>query len=550
MAGRVDEDRPALNRAALNRAELNRLPRWFVTLLAGAPLLFIGVLYAWPVANLLWTTVRDRSGDGSEFDNTAGVVWFTAWQAAASTVLTLVVATLPAYVLARYSFRGRRLLMAATTVPFVLPTVVVGAAFLALLPDRWHGTAAAMILAHVFFNIAVVVRLVGSMVAVIPHDLVGAARTLGASPLRAVRMVTLPLLRPALWSAAAVIFLFSFTSFGVAKLLGGPTHPTLEVEIARRATQLGDVGGAAALSAMQLGLLAIVIVLTSRRQRRTAYELEGASAPRVPRGRRERALVGSVIAAVAVIIGAPVIALVSRSFDTGSGWSLSAWRKLGTAEARPGTGLGVDPMASIAASLRFAVVAALIATAVGFLAASAIARSPRLGRLLDVSLMLPLATSAVTIGLGMLITFDTPPFDWRAQWWLIPLGHALVAVPFVVRAMLSVLRAVPRDLRSAAATLGATPIRVWWQVDARALRRPLLAGAGFSAAISLGEFGATTILTRSGSETLPIAIGRLLGRAGGLPRAQAFAMATILLVLATAVVMISGSHERLGSDDA
>jgi thiamine transport system permease protein len=116
--------------------------------------------------------------------------------------------------------------------------------------------------------------------------------------------------------------------------------------------------------------------------------------------------------------------------------------------------------------------------------------------------------------------------------------------------MLSVLRAVPRDLRAAAATLGATPIHTWWQVDARALRRPLLAGAGFSAAISLGEFGATTVLTRSGRETLPIAIGRLLGRPGGLPRAQGFALATILLVLTTAIVMASGSHERLGSDHA
>jgi thiamine transport system permease protein len=513
-------------------------------------MLFIAVLYFWPVATLLWTTSRNGTSDGSRFRDIGGIVWFTAWQAAASTVLTLVVGTLPAYVLARYSFRGRRMLMAATTVPFVLPTVVVGAAFLALLPDRWHGTAQAMILAHVFFNVAVVVRLVGSMIAVIPHDLVSAARTLGASPQRAARLVMLPILRPALWSAAAVIFLFSFTSFGVAKLLGGPTHPTLEVEIARRATQLGDVGGAAALSALQLGLLVIVIAWTSWRQRRTALELHGAATPRSPRDRRERALVATVIAAVAVLVGAPIVALVSRSFDVGNGWSLSAWSKLGTADGRPGSGLGVDPVASIAASLKFAVVAALVATAIGFVAATAIASSPRLGRLLDVSLMLPLGTSAVTIGLGMLITFDTSPFDWRAQWWIVPLGHALVAVPFVVRAMLAVLRAIPRDLRAAAATLGATPIQAWWQVDARALRRPLLAGAGFSAAISLGEFGATTILSRSGTETLPIAIGRLLGRAGALPRAQAFAMATILLVLSTAIVMVSGTHERIGTSDA
>jgi thiamine transport system permease protein len=164
--------------------------------------------------------------------------------------------------------------------------------------------------------------------------------------------------------------------------------------------------------------------------------------------------------------------------------------------------------------------------------------------------MLPLGTSAVTIGLGLLITFDVSPVDWRARWWFIPLGHALVAVPFVVRSLLGVLRSIPTDLRHAAATLGAAPIRAWWHVDARPLSRPLMAGAGFAAAISLGEFGATTVLTRSGRETVPIAIGRLLGRSGGVPRAQAFALATILLALTTVVVMLSGVHERLGSDRA
>jgi thiamine transport system permease protein len=531
-----------------HRASLNRVPRWFAATLLVPPTLFIVGFYAWPVVTLLWTTARH--GSGSPFGHVGEILWFTAWQAAISTVLTIVVGLLPAYVIARYSFRGRRLLMAVTTVPFVLPTVVVGAAFIALLPTSWHGTARAMILAHVFFNIAVVVRFVGSMIAVIPHDLVGAARTLGASPTQAARWILIPLLGPALWSAAAVVFLFSFTSFGVATLLGGPTHPTLEVEIARRATQLGDVGGAAVLSAVQLALLALVIVWVSRRQRRTSFELRGSAGPRSPRTRRERVLIRSVGIAVVVAVGAPLVALVSRSLDVGNGWSLSAWKKLGAAEVRPGVSLGVDPLASVGASLRFAIVAAVIATVIGFLAATAITASPRLGRWLDAGLMLPLGTSAVTIGLGMLITFDTQPFDWRGRWWFIPLGHALVAVPFVVRALLSVLRALPADLSAAAATLGAAPIRAWWHVDARALRRPLLAGAGFSAAISLGEFGATTVLTRSGRETLPIAIGRLLGRSGPLPRAQAFAMATILLVLCTVVVMASGAHERLGSDDA
>ena len=140
-------------------------------LLAGAPLLFSLSSTSGRWRRCSWTTLS-RQRARLAVRGIGGIVWFTAWQAVVSTVLTLVVGILPAYVLARYSFRGRRMLMAATTVPFVLPTVVVGAAFLALLPDGWHGTAQAMILAHVFFNVAVVVRLVGSMIAVIPHDLI------------------------------------------------------------------------------------------------------------------------------------------------------------------------------------------------------------------------------------------------------------------------------------------------------------------------------------------------------------------------------------------
>jgi thiamine transport system permease protein len=150
--------------------------------------------------------------------------------------------------------------------------------------------------------------------------------------------------------------------------------------------------------------------------------------------------------------------------------------------------------------------------------------------------MLPLATSAVTIGFGMLITFDTDPVDWRASWWLVPIGHALIAVPFVVRVCVGVLRSVDPELAAAAATLGASPVRAWRATIVPFLWRPLAAGAALAAAISLGEFGATSLLSRSGGETMPIAIEALLGRAGSVLQAQGFVLATLLA--ATTVVLV------------
>lgn len=529
----MDVDRPALILPA-------QRPRWLRWSLVALPLAFLLVFYAWPLAVLL-TRVLDGSTivDTLRRPGIGGVLWFTFWQASLSTVLTIVVGLPPAWLIARREFPGRRLLSALVTVPFLLPTVVVGAAFVALLPDAWDGTARAVVLAHVFFNIAVVVRVVGAFWAQLPDDLGAAARMLGASPRRVFCEMTLPLLRPAIVAAATVIFLFTFTSFGVVQVLGGPTHPTVEVEIARRATQIGDVGGASVLSMLQLMILVMLISWSSRAQRRAAVRFPGRATQRtVPVGRRSRCAVTAIALSTAACMLAPLTVLLSRSFQLGETWTLRAWRSLGTTELRPGLTIGGDPIGALLTSLRFAALATVISVVLGGLASLAIASATRRGRWLDIGLMLPLGTSAITIGLGMLITFDQAPVDWRDEAWLVPLGHALVALPFVVRATLPTLRARPDGWIEAAATLGASPARGWWYIDAAILRRPLLIGGGFAAAISLGEFGATSLLTRSGTETLPVTIARLLGRTGDVPRAQAFALASILAAV-TAVVIVA-----------
>jgi thiamine transport system permease protein len=244
------------------------------------------------------------------------------------------------------------------------------------------------------------------------------------------------------------------------------------------------------------------------------------------------------------IVVLPMLGLVADSFRPGGQWSTRAWSTLGDSDVRPGASIAIDPVGAIQASLRAAVVATLISMIIGALATLAIAGARRRGRWLDVGMMLPLGTSAVTIGFGMLITFDRAPFDWRAAPWLVPLGHALVAAPFVVRTMLPVLRARPTGWLEAAGTLGASPLRAWWHIDVAMLRRPLITGAGFAAAISLGEFGATTFLTRSGDETLPIAIARLLGRAGDVPRAQGSALAVLLAAVTVAVLIAVDAVDR------
>ena len=534
---------------------MNRLPRRLTLGLAAAPLALLAIFYLWPVLTLVAHAVdADAVHDTLSSKRTWEVVWFTLWQAVASTALTLLVGLTPAYVFSRYRFPGRTLLLGLMTAMFVLPTVVMGAAILAVAPGSIDHTVWAVLIAHVIFNLAVVVRVVGAMWERLPRDMEAAAATLGASRADVFRHVTLAQLRPAILGAASIVFVFTFTSYGVIRIVAAPGTRTIEVEVWRNATQLGRLGNAAVLALVQLAILAAAVTWATRRQRTAsrAIALDDAARRDHPRTARQRRFVATVAAATAALLIAPLAALVWRSVRTSTGWTTSAWTHLGRLEVRPGISLGIDPAAAIRVSLTTAAVATMIAVVVGAVASLAIAASGRAGRLLDTGSTLPIATSAVTIGFGMLITFGTDPVDWRGSWWLVPVGQALVALPFVIRNCVSVLRAVDPALTDAAATLGASPARAWWEIVVPNLWRPLAGGAALAAAISLGEFGATSLLSRSGNETMPIVIEQLLGRTGSILQAQGYVLATMLAAITILLVALVelATGDAFGTDRA
>ena len=273
---------------------MNRLPRWLLIALAVGPTAGLAAFYVWPFVTLVVeaidaTVLADTFGRAATWE----VVWFTLWQAVASTVVTIAVGLVPAYVLARYDFRGRTVIVGLLTAMFVLPTVVMGAAFLALLPDSLDRTVWAVIGAHVVFNLAVVVRVVGSLWEHLPTDMEAAAATLGASRWKVATQISWPLVRPAVTAAATIVFLFTFTSYGVIRILGAPGTRTIEVEVWRRATQLGDIGGAAVLALLQLAVLIVIVSWSTIAQRRhpQAIGLVPTSARRRPRTVGERRFV-------------------------------------------------------------------------------------------------------------------------------------------------------------------------------------------------------------------------------------------------------------------
>ena len=531
---------------------------------AAIPLLFVAVFFLWPVFALIATGfTSDGKLDLAGIPEVLGlerswrVLGNTLIQASLATVIALVLGVPAAFVLYRLNFRGRGTLRVLLTVPFVLPTVVVGVAFTALFGPggslHWLGldrSLTVVVLALAFFNVTVVARTVGGYWAQLDSRQAQAARTLGAGPVRTFVTVTLPSLGPALASAGALVFLFCATSFGVVLILGGREFANIETEIYRLTVQFLDLRSAAVLSLVQFVIIVLALTASSllRKKHERAYGMRHEE-----RGARRGDWPVFAIFGVTVLFlhALPIGALVWRSLQgvKGTGLTLANYAAL------------VDPPASspirgsvfdaIGLSLSIACISTVIAVVFGMLVALVVSRRPRsvfLQRSISVydsAIMLPLGISAVTLGFGLLLTMHRPlgiGFDLRTSIVLIPIAQALVALPLVVRTMLPVLRAIDPRTREAAMMLGASPLRVLATIDFPLLGRTAGLALGFAFAVSLGEFGATAFLVRPDAQTLPVVIASLVGHPEPASYGAALAASVVLGVLAAGIMVVA---ERL-----
>lgn len=539
------------------------MTRWRTgwTLAALVPATFLAVFFAWPAATLVAKGFHDGTGWTLEgFESVLGsartwrAVGFTLWSATASTAACLALGLPGAYLLYRSRFPGRDALRAAITVPFVLPTVVVGVAFGALLREDgllgWlnlSGTPAAILAAMVFFNYSVVVRTVGTFWSRLDPRLSQAAATLGAAPARAFLTVTLPALAPAVISAASLVFLFSASSYGIVMVLGQTRYQTIETEIWFLTTQLLDLPGAAALSIAQLVIVTAALWLSGRMQARLTRALRlqpDVAASRPLALTRDWAPLAVTLATAAILLGLPLANLVWRSLVHQGRFGLANYHRLATEGA-----FGTSVWSALRTTLITATAATVIAVTLGMLVALVASRRPRnpQGRVwlgvLESLFLLPLGVSAVTVGFGYLITLNRPPLDLRSSIVLIPIAQAVVALPLVVRSLLPVLRAIdPRQLE-AAATLGSTPFQVLRRIELPHLGRGLGLAVGFAFATSLGEFGATSFLARPDNPTLTVLIFRLFGRPGAENYGSALAASVVLAGLA-GITMAAAERAR------
>jgi thiamine transport system permease protein len=530
----------------------SRILLWIPTLL------FLFSFFFFPLFKILTLTFNLETL--TDFDNllvARDSLLFTFYQAALSTLLTFALGLPAAILFAKFNFPGKSLLRALTAVPFMLPTVVVAAAFNSLFSYKVAGSMLQILdlqpatfnfllilTAHTFYNTSIVIRIVGNAISRLDPKLEASARVLGADTFHVWKDVILPILRPSLLAAALLVFMFDFTSFGVILLLGGSQFATLEVEIYIRALQLPNLNLAALLSVIQLIFTLIFSILYSR----TINQVSTQTAPRFsqshpPKTLTERLFVFTLSSFLVTFFLLPLLSLPIRSLtrleaDRGQraevqyGFTTDYYEELFI--NRRGSLFYVPPVQAALNSLGFAGITVVLSLALGYPAAYALAKPTRLEKFLDPFLMLPLGASAVMMGLGFILSFGrliASPF-------FIPIAHTLIALPFVIRTLQPALASIPERLRQAASTLGASPFRVWQTVDFPILSRATLSAATFAFTVSLGEFGATLLITRPEYPTIPIAISRFLSQPGGLNYGQAMAMATVLMLLTTLSILL------------
>ncbi|MFM5968582.1 MAG: ABC transporter permease [Micrococcales bacterium] len=518
-----------------------------------APLLFVAVLFYWPLTKILALGFEAGANSVALGTSTLAAVWFTIWQAALSTVICLLLGVPGAYLLYRRQFRGRNALRVLITLPLVLPTIVIAIAFVAFQNlnglysffgiDQESNSIFWIIAAHVFINYSLSVRSIGGVWATLDLELEEAAELAGAGRFRTLVSISLPQLRSAIVSAAALTFLFCATSYGVILILGGGLVHSLETEIASAAVQYLDLGKAALLAMFQTGLTIAALGLSTRIGRRAVSLEQIDESARLPRlSRRDWAAIAVTAPTILGLIGVPLVSVLIKSFQSPTGWNFDNFTLLATRGERDLLNVTVFEAASN--SLRNVLISTSLAIVIGSAVSFLLSRNIRnrghqfATWLLDLAFLLPMGISSVVLAFGYLITFNGEPFALRTSWLAVPLIQSLMATPLVIRMVYPALESISPEQREAAATAGATSGQTWWYIELGIIRHVFVTAIGYAAIASIGEYGAASLLTFGNQATLPTVLFQLISRPGSTNFGMAMAIAAILVVLTYFVVAL------------
>lgn len=514
-----------MNRTALfTRIAIPQRPlRWGVNVLwAVLPLGFLAAMVAAPLCALLPQTTASMLADVWHDSYLRHRILWTVFQATATCIAVTLLGVPLAWVLARFQFCGRRVLLRLLMLPFVMPTLVTGMGVLGLFGAHgllWHGgqdTPYLLLYGNVFFNLPVLVRAALQGFCQVPASRLWTAQTLGASVWQRFWRVQWPVLLPWLTGGVCLVFLYCFSGFGLALLLGGEHYATVEVEIYQLIAYQLDMTQAGVLVWFALAITGTAGLIYASVSHRTAQANAIEPLPRhAVQTPAQHLILTITLLLLLTCCGLPLLAIVWRALQAGSSWRVlldaATWLAVGN-------------------TLRFTVAAMLFAMLLGI---SHAALAHRVAWVRGIT-FLPFMVSPVCVAFGLLLLYP----EWAASMSLLVCTYALLAYPFITKDLLAAWDGLPERYLSTARVLGANPWQVGLYVVAPLLEPALQRGLALAAATCVGEFAATLFLSRPEWQTLTTLIYQHLGNAGQDNYDRAMVLTLMLMAIAMLLFVV------------
>ncbi|RJV01758.1 MAG: iron ABC transporter permease [Candidatus Poseidoniales archaeon] len=536
--------------------EMNlKFPHWF-SIVAYMLLILVPLWLA--LDRLIWVAGYDISSWLDSLGRnyiSQGVIEFTILQAFFSTIATLVIGLPIAWQLGRYEWPLQSLIKSILTMPFVMPSIVAAIGFLNIIgregldirsdEGTWFAT---LIIAHAWFNLSLVIRFCEPVLSTLDPMLEDQIRLLpaGRTSWGRIKNLWAPILLPSVAAAACMTFVFSFTSFALVRWITLGEN-TLESMMASIGSSAGIDGYMISRNEIILGasLIQFAVLLVSlwlmswlqqKRQNLLPQASENVAKTANPTG-------WFVIIPAMVFALLPLVTILISSFrirettanGTSYSWGLDGWEYAFTAtKSLP------SAWDALLNSIGYASLTLIIALPLGWLLAQTImlieTERPILARILDIATMLPFAVSSVMIGLGVMLGMIRIDAEFFYSFWPTPvIAHVMITTPFVVRIMLPALRSIDPSYEECARTLGVTKWNRFFQIKLPLLRGSILVATIFTLAMSMGEFGASWVVTRNSDwTTLPIMIDSLrsIPYNNSLTAPAASAVSSVLMLIA------------------
>ena len=382
---------------------------------------------------------------------------------------------------------------------------------------------------HVFYNLSVIIRLTIPAWQNIDNEQIEVSSTLGVGKGKTFQKIVFPQIKNAIISSSLLVFIYTFNSFAIVMKLGNFNFYTLEVLIYESFDLLKFSEGAS-LAVIQLVINSLVIILYLVVERKSRKMAEGKEKSLKTeklsfKGKDWKSTVSLSLSIVFVFIVilfsfAPIIAIIVKSFIPKSPGDSPFWGYSQIFTQQKITPLNTNTIRLFGNTLLFATVAAVISLILSVLIVfvlrnryQSIKKYQRSASesLVSYLIILPMATSSITLGLGLYLSYSGLSSYYNSVWIFIIMSHVLISIPFVTRSILVAYNRIDVELLNVASSLGASRVMVFRKIEFPLIKRGIIVGGIFSFAISLGEFGATFLLARANYETLSIGIYNLLG---------------------------------------